>query len=122
MTIKYIARILFYFLGCLAAVSLLFRGIEHPVAAAAAGSALLYALPLVKGPLCWLLTGAVRYGFLALLLRSLPGLVLIVVAVAVGLPTVLVAGVALGGARMVWHLVLAIWTDLDQNHFPTMHV
>lgn len=117
MTIRYLLRILFYFAGCLAVVALVSSDRDPARLALVAwlGTALLYALPLVKGLLFGAAALVGRYSFMALVFRSLIGLLVLAVLAALVFPLLLTAAVLLGMGRMAWHLVLAIQIDLNQD-------
>lgn len=70
-----------------------------------------YAFSWVKEPLKWLVAFTGKYGFLAILFGSLPGILIILVIFAMGLPVLCMAGAALGAIRLAYNIWYAVRLD-----------
>lgn len=98
---------------CTVAV-LLLRPPQDPAACAlmALGLAFfVYAFAWARGPLAWLAAFTGKYGFLALLFGSVPGLVLVALVFALGLPLLCTAAVLTGALRFAFNIGYALYLD-----------
>lgn len=70
-----------------------------------------YAFSWVKEPLKWLVAFTGKYGFLSLLFRSAVGVILMLVLLFLGLNILILAGIGMGIARLVFNLCYAASLD-----------
>lgn len=70
-----------------------------------------YAFAWARGPLAWLAAFASKYGFIALLFGSLPGILLIVLFAAIGFQFLCLAAVVVGAVRFVLNIGYSIYLD-----------
>lgn len=70
-----------------------------------------YAFSWAQKPLAWLFAFGGRYGFLALMFRSIPGIILIAVLIGMGLPVICMVAIALGILRLLYNIGYSIYLD-----------
>lgn len=72
-----------------------------------------YAFSWVKDPLKWLMAFTGKYGFMAILFRSLPAVLIVLLIFITGLPLLCMAGIILGIIRLAYNVWYAV--SLDQQ-------
>lgn len=100
--------------ACLAAALFLLNppgGVMGLLAYSLAGTFFFYAFSWVKEPLKWLVAFTGKYGFLSLLFRSAVGVILMLVLLFLGLNILILAGIGMGIARLVFNLCYAASLD-----------